>query len=293
MGKHFQFEDNSGKVAAIITALIILGAFLNALVKVEVINFPFAVVLPWVFWVTAAIYLYKVLIWDNGLSICLFLYSLLPSGGNYVQEDDETLDDESEYDQELDAVFENGVLTINEGVEVIDSGSIKGYKGLKKVVFPASLEEIYTCAITKQYDIEELDFSKVTKLKVLPEYMVMFMNMPLTRFVIPQGVEVVEKSFLCACDLNELYIPSSVRFMRYPLDFGEEMEENAKIYIYAENLDIERLGHNAVSLDIYVLEEYYDNYLAQFYNLEWDKIADERIRLHKMPQDKRNFYALI
>ena len=96
MGKHFQFEDNSGKVAAIITALIILGSVLNALVKVEVINFPFAVVLPWVFWVVAAIYLYKVLIWDNGLSICGFSRDRLPSTENYVQEDDEALDDESE-----------------------------------------------------------------------------------------------------------------------------------------------------------------------------------------------------
>ncbi len=113
--------------------------------------------------------------------------------------------------------------------------------------------------------------------------------MPLTRFVIPQGVEVVEKSFLCACELNELYIPNSVRSIRFPLDFGEEME--GEVYVYAKNLDIQRLAYNPVGLDIYVLEEYYDNYKTQLTKFVWDEWTEDLIRLHKMPQNKRNFYG--
>ena len=57
------------------------------------------------------------------------------------------------------------------------------------------------------------------------------------------------------------------------------------------NLDIQRLAHNPVGLDIYVLEEYYDNYKTQLTKLVWNDWTENLIRLHKMPQSKRNFYG--
>jgi hypothetical protein len=268
-------------MVGLITVIILLGAMFYGLVEAELLNFPCAGLLPWVLWGVAAALFYKVTLGSNKKEKSKKTLEEFKEPEMFTSDDDLV--------QELDAVFENGVLTINEGVEIIDFESIFGYEGLRKVIFPASLKEIASCAIIEQDDIEELDFSKVTKLKVLPEYMVKYVSMPLTRFIIPQGVEVVEKSFLCACELNELYIPNSVRSIRFPLDFGEEME--GEVYVYAKNLDIRPLAYNPVGLDIYVLEEYYDNYKTQLTKFVWDEWTEDLIRLHKMPQNKRNFYG--
>ena len=106
--------------------------------------------------------------------------------------------------------YVNGVLTIREGITHLEKNSISGIDGLRKIIFPSTLTSIEEETICNQDDLEILDFSRVTKLEEIPEYMVCYGGESIRRFVIPQGVKIVNDSFLCSASLEELYVPSSM-----------------------------------------------------------------------------------
>lgn len=183
--------------------------------------------------------------------------------------------------------YKNGVLVINEGITTIPAHSICDYDGLRKIVFPSSLTTIEESAISNQEELEELDFSKVTKLKEIPEYMLYRCGEDIRRFVIPQGVRSLGDGFLCSANPEEIYVPDSVVFLGYPIDIGEEMD-GTDIYVYAHDVDFN--FHNIVDLTLYVLPQDYEHYKRKFEDQDWWKDLEDDITIRKMPDDKLDFY---
>ncbi len=106
-----------------------------------------------------------------------------------------------------------GVLKIREGIRKIDIENFDEYKQLRKIIFPASLEEIDDYTIDEQMNLEELDFSRVKKLKAIPQFMVCCKT-KISKFVIPQGVTTVGDFFLSEANAEtKIYVPESVKKM--------------------------------------------------------------------------------
>ena len=183
--------------------------------------------------------------------------------------------------------YKNGVLVINEGITTIPAHSISDYDGLRKIVFPSTLVTIEESAISDQEELEELDFSKVTKLKEIPEYMLDRCGEDIRIFVIPQGVQSLGDGFLCSANPEEIYVPDSVVFLGYPIDTGEELE-GTDIYVYAHDVDFN--FHNIVDLTLYVLPQDYEHYMSKFEDQDWWEDLEDDITIRKMPADKLDFY---
>ena len=99
-------------------------------------------------------------------------------------------DDDEEDDEEpkiLLGDFHDGVLTIREGITELDDESLEHYKRIRKIIFPASLERLDSNVIDEQERLEELDFSKVTKLKTIPDDFISGEN-KVRKLIIPNGV---------------------------------------------------------------------------------------------------------
>lgn len=123
-------------------------------------------------------------------------------------------DDDEEDDEEpknLLGDFHDGVLTIREGITELDDESLEHYKRIRKIIFPASLESLDSGVIDEQEQLEELDFSKVTKLKTIPDNFISGEN-KIRKFIIPNGVTEVGDGFLGEAKSGaEIFVPDSVR----------------------------------------------------------------------------------
>lgn len=186
------------------------------------------------------------------------------------------------------ATYNNGILTINEGVERVVSGEISGYKGLHTVVFPSTLKEIESEAVISQEDIANLDFSKVGQLRHIPEYMVSYGGDAVEKFIIPSGVETVGSGFLCSASLRELYVPESVKELGFPIDPSCELD--AKIYIYGFDTKIEFCKASTFRLRLFVRKEYIANYIKQINESGW-KNWEETVMIRPLPSDKKRVYG--
>ena len=111
--------------------------------------------------------------------------------------------------------YENGVLEIREGFKKLDDESMEGYEHVRKVIFPASLEKLEEDVFSETKELEELDFSRVTKLKEIPGDLVSCKT-KITTFVIPQGVKEVGDGFLSEAKKGtKIFVPASVKQMGY------------------------------------------------------------------------------
>lgn len=91
--------------------------------------------------------------------------------------------------------FEDGVLTIDEGYTSLDDESLDGYEGIRKVVFPSTLKKLSGCVFyEKEKYLEEVDFSKVTLLKEIPDELLSGCDR-IKEVIIPKGVEIVGDNF--------------------------------------------------------------------------------------------------
>ena len=63
--------------------------------------------------------------------------------------------------------YQGGVLEIRDGLKKLSEDSLDDeyYEGLKKVIFPASLQEVEGYLFSNHEELEVLDFAKVTKLR--------------------------------------------------------------------------------------------------------------------------------
>lgn len=175
---------------------------------------------------------------------------------------------------------QNGVLTLFEGITEMDDESLEGYKRLRKIVFPASLERLDSDVICDQEELEEVDFSKVKKLKAIP-YDFISGEHKIRRFVIPNGVTTVGDGFLGeAEDGTEVFVPASVKSLGY---ITGNNDNNMVVYLYAANINIEDVEEDVKTF--YVPSQSYEQYALKL------KKCDSEARLREMPEEYIGFYS--
>ena len=176
--------------------------------------------------------------------------------------------------------FEDGVLTIDEGYTSLDDESLDGYEGIRKVVFPSTLKKLSGCVFyEKEKYLEEVDFSKVTLLKEIPDVLLSGCDR-IKEVIIPKGVEIVGDNFAGGKRVRRVFIPNSVEKLGYPIEDGTISE----LYLYTNKItDLESLSYSVETL--YVPAELY-TYYAQLLQR-----TDSEIKLRKMPEDMLDFYG--
>lgn len=173
------------------------------------------------------------------------------------------------------AIFKNGVLTIDEGHTTLGEDALEGYNNIRKVIFPSTLREIDKCEM-----IEELDLSKVHLLKEIPDNFISE-NCKIETLFIPAGVKIVGDGFASSKSIREVYVPYTVE----KIGTLNDDEYAPDVYIYTNKLtDIESLC--AYIKTLYVPEELYVYYAELLKDVD-----DTEVRLRKMPADKQNFYG--
>lgn len=154
--------------------------------------------------------------------------------------------------------IKDGVLEINEGITELKDGSLAKFKSLKKVIFPASLTNLETHVFEDNAQLEELDFSKVTKLEYLPDAFV-FGASKIKELIIPYGVKHVGSVVICDIDRThplEVYVPATVH------EFETFVSNHSVTYnLFTSKIDIEWLIDDAKQF--YVLEKDYFKYTRQ------------------------------
>ena len=203
--------------------------------------------------------------------------------GGFTDRTSNSRDDDEEDDEEpkiLLGDFHDGVLTIREGITELDDESLEHYKRIRKIIFPASLERLDSNVIDEQERLEELDFSKVTQLKEIPDDFISGETC-IKEFVIPQCVSEVGDGFLGECgEGTKVFVPASVRKLGY---INGNNNNDQYVYLFAPNLDISDVEQDIKTL--YVLPELYGYYAKQL------KECDSEARLREMPEDVLNVYA--
>ncbi len=176
--------------------------------------------------------------------------------------------------------FHDGVLTIREGITELDDESLEHYKRIRKIIFPASLESLDSNVIDEQERLEELDFSKVTKLKTIPDDFISGEN-KIRKLIIPNGVTEVGDGFLGEAKSGaEIFVPASVRKLGY---ITGNNDNDMTVYLFAANIDISDVEEDVKTL--YVLPDYYGYYAKQL------KECDSEARLREMPEEMMGVYG--
>ena len=192
-------------------------------------------------------------------------------------------DDDEEDDEEpknLLGDFHDGVLTIREGITELDDESLEHYKRICKIIFPASLESLDSNVIDEQDQLEELDFSKVTKLKAIPDDFISGEN-KIRKLIIPNGVTEVGDGFLGEAKSGaEIFVPASVRKLGY---ITSNSDNDMAVYLFAANIDISDVEQDVKTL--YVLPDYYGYYAKQL------KECYSEARLRDMPEEMMGVYG--
>lgn len=201
--------------------------------------------------------------------------------GAYASSASETVDDDDDDEPRINiGTLEDGVLTISESFSELDDESLEEYKRLKKIVFPASLKKLDSYFISDQEKLEDVDFSKVTQLKEIPDDFISGETC-IKEFVIPQCVSEVGDGFLGECgEGTKVFVPASVRKLGY---INGNNNNDQYVYLFAPNLDISDVEQDIKTL--YVLPELYGYYAKQL------KECDSEARLREMPEDMLNVYA--
>lgn len=173
----------------------------------------------------------------------------------------------------------NGVLEIDEGFSELDSESLEEYKHLRKIIMPASLEQLDSDVINDMKELKEVDFSKVTRLKEIPEEFI-YGETSIVRFIIPQGVKEVGNGFLGDTQtIKEVCVPSTVKSLGY---ITGQSENNIDVYLFASDTDIDEVQEDIKNL--YVLPQYFVSYARKL------KKCGSEASLREIPNDKKNIY---
>lgn len=170
---------------------------------------------------------------------------------NQLNSDDSDDDDDDDIRIQL-GTFANGVLTINEGHTTLDEDALKGYKKIRKVVFPSTLREIDGCFFS-EYDhedyLEEVDFSKVHLLKEIPDCLFEDCKR-LQEINIPEGVETIGSEVFDSCtNLRKITFPSTLKSLQSTTYKCKNIEE----------LDFSK---------VHLLEEIPDNFIGENCKIE-------------------------
>ncbi len=114
--------------------------------------------------------------------------------------DSDTLDD-----------YDGPTVEIEEGVTSLDSDTLDDYDEIGRLVLPSTLEEIDCDAFEDHHEICDIDFSKVTHLREIPDYL--FSKLDIRSLEIPEGVETFGEceAVVDECSkLTKITLPSSL-----------------------------------------------------------------------------------
>lgn len=175
--------------------------------------------------------------------------------------------------------LENGVLELREGITKLDDESLDEYKHLRKIIFPSSLVEIEDGVIHHQPLLEELDFSRVTQVKKIPDNFIEGDTL-IQNLVIPRGVLSVGDCFLGECKAGvSVFIPDSVKELER---INGDRENNVFVYLFAPNVDLCNVEEDVKCF--YVPSEYYFSYAEQL------KECESKAMLRDMPEEVKGTY---
>ena len=191
-----------------------------------------------------------------------------------VNEDDEEDVPSIELGEQAD-----GILTIREGFKKLDSEYFEGYKKLRKIIFPSSIEQLEEDLL--DFDtLEEIAFTDGIKLKKIPSNLISGRS-KIEKFVIPQGVQEVDDYFLGdTTSIKEVYVPASVKQLG---SINVENVNSIDVYLFTSGISLDDIEQDVHTF--YVLPSDYVNYAEQL------KECDSDARIKEMPEEKRDFYS--
>ena len=193
-----------------------------------------------------------------------------------------------------DTVKELGVGTVakcEELEEIIIPDSITkigndafAWTRLKEIVFPSSLQEL-GCLGTDLTKLKKLDFSKVTKLKVIPEEFIGVNTPKLKEIALPIGVTTIEEN-IGGENLKRLFLPPTIQEVENLHQF------NIDIYCFSPAIEelepiAEDIDEEEKAIRLYVLPEYLESYKAQ---REAERINEKFLIIDVIPEEYRYFY---
>ena len=192
-----------------------------------------------------------------------------------VYEDDEEDEPRIELGEQAD-----GILTIREGFKKLDSEYFEGYKKLRKIIFPSSIEQLEDDLLDID-TLEEIAFTDGIKLKKIPSRLISGQS-KIKKFVIPQGVQEVDDYFLGdTTSIKEVYVPASVKKLG---SINGENENSIDVYLFTSGISLDDIEQDVHTF--YVLPSDYVNYAEQL------KDCDSDARIKEMPEEKMDFYSL-
>lgn len=178
--------------------------------------------------------------------------------------------------------YQGGVLEIRDGLKKLSEDSLDDeyYEGLKKVIFPASLQEVEGYLFSNHEELEVLDFSKVTKLRTIPEDFVAC-ETKIKEFIIPMGVTEVGDEFIRDSNPGtKIFVPSTVTELG---SINSNNDNDQIVYLFASGVGLESVEGDIHTL--YVLTDDYEAYAEQLQEM------DSEARLREMPEEMMDFYS--
>lgn len=178
--------------------------------------------------------------------------------------------------------YSNGVLEMRSSIKKLadDTFDDEYYEDLRKVIFPANLEEVESYLFSNQENLEVLDFSKVTKLSVIPEDFV-GCETKIKEFIIPMGVTEVGDEFIRESNPDtKIYVPASVKKLG---SVNSNSNNDQYVYLFASGINLESVEEDVHTL--YVLPKDYDYYAEQLQEM------GSEARLREIPEEMLTFYS--
>lgn len=174
-------------------------------------------------------------------------------------------------------------VALSDNITEIADCSLANTK-VKEIVFPCELRQIGILGEGLE-KLRRLDFSKVTQLRVIPEYFIGDNTPHLKEIVLPVGVTKIEEC-IGGINLSRLFLPPSI----------EEVEDlhqiKLDIYCFAPKLDelgmmVESIEEPDGACHLFVLPEFFDAYKAQ---RDAEGISETILTIDVIPEEFRYYY---
>ena len=175
-------------------------------------------------------------------------------------------------------------IELSDNITEIGEGAFYGTR-LKEIVFPKELSKIGRLG-GDMYKLRKLDFSKVSKLRVIPEDFLG--DCPKVKeLVIPMGVTAIEET-IGGENLNNLFLPPTIE------EIEEQHQVDLNIYCFAPEIDeLESLTGYEDKNNIFhpnhlfVLPQYLDAYRGQQVA---EGISQDLLTIDVIPEEFRYYY---
>ena len=174
-------------------------------------------------------------------------------------------------------------VILSDNITEIGEGAFARTK-LKEIVFPRELQKLEPLGdeLTK---LRKLDFSKVTKLKVLPEHFIGYDIPKLREIVIPIGVERIEE-YIGGVNLDKIFLPPTIK------EVEDLYQENVDIYCFSPAIEeleqmVESIEDEENAIRLHVLPKYVESYKAQ---RDAEGISEKILIIDTIPEELRYFY---